>query len=709
MIDSGMTLQLLMLDENDSVRIKWNQQNLTDSEDIKFVSWDSLTDQFDLVIVNPNVKLTDGWLTTLKQCAYSYINIGTVSPVVNFELAQENEQLYKKYCSENFRNWEYVIESCAPEIYPEVNNNIFDCIYIKAELLREIGVPDRILLSDKSKAKNWFLAASQMGWHHKMAPCLLVGEKLIFDSKSKFYISRLTPPAKEMIKLFWQNIKLYFNLHFDNGRTNILHYLLADFQEGRKNNVGGTQFHVSDLVEYQKKKYNVFVLARDGEYLRLTEYVDNDKVQFDFWVGDASENIEFFDKTHEDLYRKILHTFKIGLVHIHHTLWMPLNIFYVAKEYELPIILSIHDFYYGCPVLKMIDLDGNLCDRDACNDKCSSCLSERKGILYCNQYIEKWRREHGKVMDLCSKVIFPSREAMNVMTEFYPRIQKKSCVIEHGIILPKGSEDCVFKHNKLRVAFIGGISDVKGGPVIYDLITKDKNNFDWYIMGGIGYDPLYDLRQKNLVKTGWYKRYEIYDLLKENEIDIVCILSTVSETFCYTLSEAVAVGIPVVATKVGALGERVERMKSGWLVPREADSDEIYSLLCNIKAKPEELLVIKENLKSIERKDIEEMGREYDAIYFLNENSRSGKGNLSDMLGYLYVEKEADVELEDVCQLNESIDSKEKMRLLLAERELHDLKASLIVQIALKIRKIKFPGREKLWLIVNRIIKSRKK
>ena len=41
-----------------------------------------------------------------------------------------------------------------------------------------------------------------------------------------------------------------------------------------------------------------------------------------------------------------------------------------------------------------------------------------------------------------------------------------------------------------------------------------------------------------------------YDLLEDNNIDVVCILPTWPETFCYTLSEAITCNVPVFATDI---------------------------------------------------------------------------------------------------------------------------------------------------------------
>ncbi len=50
------------------------------------------------------------------------------------------------------------------------------------------------------------------------------------------------------------------------------------------------------------------------------------------------------------------------------------------------------------------------------------------------------------------------------------------------------------------------------------------------------------------------------------------LLSIVPETFSYTLSEMWAAGIPVLATRLGAFGDRIRDGQNGWLEPIDAAS-----------------------------------------------------------------------------------------------------------------------------------------
>ena len=58
-------------------------------------------------------------------------------------------------------------------------------------------------------------------------------------------------------------------------------------------------------------------------------------------------------------------------------------------------------------------------------------------------------------------------------------------------------------------------------------------------------------------------------MLVNYNIDLICILPVWHETFCYTLSEAVMCGIPVVVTDTGAVADRVRKYQYGWVVSVE--------------------------------------------------------------------------------------------------------------------------------------------
>ena len=156
-------------------------------------------------------------------------------------------------------------------------------------------------------------------------------------------------------------------------------------------------------------------------------------------------------------------------------------------------------------------------------------------------------------------------------------------------------------------------------------------------------------------------------------------------------------GIPVVATNVGALGKRVEQMNCGWLVSRDASAKEIYSLLKKIDGNRFEIEKYKRVIQQIEKKDLNMMGQDYEQLY-------SKLGNEKKELSLMYMLKHAHEEINLVQDLNDNIDYEERVRLVAAEKELWELKQSLIIRIALRIRKIDFLGKERLKRLLCRFL-----
>ena len=223
-------------------------------------------------------------------------------------------------------------------------------------------------------------------------------------------------------------------------------------------------------------------------------------------------------------------------------------------------------------------------------------------------------------------------------------------------------------------------------------------------MGGIASEDLINLKKDNLTKTGWYKKNEIYQLLRDYEIDIVCIWSIVAETFCYTLSEALSVGIPVIATHVGALGDRVEALKCGWLIDRNASLDEALKLLCDLDNNREKIIEKRKAISKLVLKDIAMMGKEYDEVYSeLIDREPMRYPDIKSIMQYKHNDNISDDNADESkfsvseTDINEVIISAEdNMRFIASEKELNELKSSLLVKVAIQLRKVKIPGKQKI-------------
>ncbi len=517
------------------------------------------------------------------------------------------------------------------------------------------------------------------------------------------------------------------------GKKRILYVLHGDFAEDASNNLGGTQFHVKNLVEQLKDTYHLYVLARDEEYIRLTDY-GTEKKLYKFPVGELTEEVVFFDENVRNVLEHIISGFQFDLVHIHHTVNLSFDIFEIVKAHNIPMVCTLHDFYYVCPSVKLLDEKMHFCSEPEHRGNCQECIKKKFGKE--KEFLDKWQENSRKMLGYAQELYFPSNSAKDIIQNYYPELSKKMKVIPHGlseitnfhslrdslnldsvnvtdkvewdldeefgkgwallrgmssklvktyvqicditgkthVFLPEkhlrpdvrtahcensnysmcgflingfsgmfAQGDLKFqvfleyngkfytdgkvmvRHNRinspqnvLKVGFLGGLVPAKGSRIIQKMIATNTNKDEimWYIVGTIGDKELAAMQQENLVKVGTYSQETVKGLLQGYQIDLICLLPVWAETFSYTLSEAIISGIPVLATDIGALGERIRKEDIGYLVDVEEAPERIVKKIFHIWNHDRESYEKKrQNMEKTVLKSVEEMAEEYREAY----------------------------------------------------------------------------------------------
>lgn len=591
----------------------------------------------DVVLLNTDTVVTARWLEKMTACAYSDPAIGTVTPFSNNatlcsipDFCQENTVPYGL----SIDDYAQVIENCSLKKYPRITVAVGFCMFIKREVIDLVGLFDAETFQKGYGEENDFCwRAEQLGFRH-----VLCDDTYIFHSGTASFLSKekqqLIADHEKILadcyplqmqknaEYVRDNPHQYLRTNVDihaavrNGKRNILYVLHTDFSADVKGNVGGTQFHVKDLMNHLRRDNNVFVLARDGQILRLTAYLENRQILFKFRIGKEPDFQPFHNEEFAQIYRQILTAFAIDLVHVHHVQGLAFDVFTVAKEMNLPLLLTLHDYYYICPTIKLLREGSYYCGGST--ENCAACL--RKQLNYAEQtdYISAWRKHCREALALCDSLITPSAAARDIYTGIYPELAEKIQVIGHGMddLSADGAlAGKLEQKTRPRIAFLGGMNEEKGSRIAYELLRQRSSAYEWYIIGGIRDPNLYALERSNLHKTDYYVREDICRILRENQIDLVCIFSIWPETFCYTLSEAEIAGIPVLATDIGALGQRIREEGTGWLVAPDLPAKEILQKIDEIFADPQQHDAVGSYVAAFRHKSLGEMCAQYAALY----------------------------------------------------------------------------------------------
>lgn len=676
------------------------------------------SDEHDVILLNSDTIVTRNWVEKLLKCAYTDETIATVTPLSN------NATIYSvpEYFEENvipegftLETYAELIETCSLKKYPSTPMAHGFCMFIKREVVRKIGMFDAETFGKGYGEENDFCyRAEQMGYRHVMCDDTYIyhnGTSSFPSEEKQRYIKEHEQIIKERYPVQHQKSVVYcmnrpnedvrMNIKIQtvlsNDKKNILYLLHSDFRTDAEDNVGGTQLHVKDLCDGLRKYFNIFVAARNHDYLNLTAYIGEEELFFQYYIGNASpfpvyRNLEF-----EKVYSKLLDSFRIDAVHIHHTADLTLELYYQANLRRLPIFTTLHDYYSICPTIKLVNQAGEFCKEIETTLMCRDCLDKRCGIVPSLNFISVWRMEQKQALQLTTKIFVPSENAKKIFLDYYPEIEDKICTIPHGSRLLATTDTMKIdsgnrKNHSFHIAFIGGISEEKGSHCAAEMIKHGSGDIQWYLFGMLGTPELAALERKNFTKIGQYHREELPDLFQKYQIDLVCILPIWAETFCYTLSEAVMCGIPVIVTDIGALGERVREMRCGWVVSQEATYKDVLEVISEIKDKGSLYNEKKKRAEQAEIKDLAKMCNEYRQIYdevFLNATYKCGR----------------DVEYAWILQGRgkalghpglQGMDSQVYEQLAMVEHQLRDITDSISYKVMKTLSGLKIPFRKQI-------------
>ncbi len=451
-------------------------------------------------------------------------------------------------------------------------------------------------------------------------------------------------------------------------RQSILVILHNDYHVKTTQPVGGTEMHAADLERMCSERYNVIVAARAGKKLGLTVHTAEGTFRLTKEIGETPDAFPFRNRGLREVWEWTAEAFGVSLVHVHHLLGLSLDIFDVCREKGIPLVVSLHDFFAVCPTIKLMDPDNRTCLGAESPEKCRACLAEKCGVKHQPDYLNRWREQWGAALEKADVLITPSGAAKEIIGACYPALKERIRVIPHGTDsaeeVPAGGEAA--GHRGLHVGLIGNNTIEKGSLIYREAIPGSGREIRWFAFGNLTPRP----ERGKVWISGPYQREALPGMLAEKEIDVICMLPVIPETFSYTLSEAWKGGIPVIGTELGAIGERIRETGAGWVLRRDDGAEELLSLLRRIAKHPEELAEKKARAAGVRVRTAAEMGQDYFAVYEGLMRPRACKTELWPEIASLVQERE-----DEEPAVNQS--ARELMHLLRArEAELAAIKAT---------------------------------
>lgn len=251
----------------------------------------------------------------------------------------------------------------------------------------------------------------------------------------------------------------------------------------------------------------------------------------------------------------------------------------LALRSGAPVDYKVHDFYAICPSQHLLDADNRYCGVPVDLSVCEACLKTNPNAIWGSDgppSISAWREHFSRLFDAASEISVFDASGTEILGRAFNSGLEKTVIRpheSHASLCPvtPGNADA------LHIGIIGTLTFAKGAHVVNALAQYLKT---------AGYKTPITVVGRSLVEMeagvrvlGAYKADSLRDIVQQNKISVFFMTSIVPETFGYTISEAMEMGLPIVAFDIGAQGRRVRLYDKGKVIPLDSTPADIYSAL----------------------------------------------------------------------------------------------------------------------------------
>ncbi len=357
--------------------------------------------------------------------------------------------------------------------------------------------------------------------------------------------------------------------------------------------VGGTELYAQTLAHYQiQAGHSVALFCPSGYPPSETPEPQNEDGLRVYRAGIGPHGRSqvfrntFAHKQLDRAFAAVLAQENPDIIHIHHLMGLPFSLIDRITAVSVPIVITLHDYWYGCANGQLVtNYDGAICPGPSKTYlNCGRCAVARSGkqnlrwlapaaaplMAYRNGRLRR-------IIAQANAVIAPTCFVQQIYREM--GISGDNIIhIQHGIEVPQQEIDALLSQktprppDTLHIGYIGSLGRPKG---VHNLITAvnqlPRDGVKLTLYGGLDAFPDYvaqlqqDAQHPGIHFAGRVAREKIWGELAN--LDILVMPTLWYEASPLTIQEAFAVKTPILASRIGAMPEKITHNVDGLLVP----------------------------------------------------------------------------------------------------------------------------------------------
>ena len=532
----------------------------------------------DVVLLNSDTLVPPGWLTSLREAAYSSADIGSATPL-------SNDASILSYPSSRNPNaipdldetirLDALARSANGGSVVDIPTAVGFCVFIKRDCLNDTGLLREDLFAQGYGEENDFcIRGRHLGWRHVAVPGLFVAHvgAQSFGLAKKYLLERnirklneIHPGYDVLIQEFLRDDPLAeWRRNIDvaqwrTSRTGSQSVLLIS--HGRS---GGVQQHVAERAaalraEGLRPIMLIPAPSQSGE--------DRAVVLSDGPEG-GTPNLRFSVPTDLDALAQLLKADNPIRAEVHHLVGHDHRVLDLLRMLNVPYDIVVHDYSWFCPRINLIDVHRRYCGEPAVT-ACEACVADAGPMNDENTSPRALRTRSAAEMIEATSVVVPSSDVAFRIRRHFPEAHLKVRSWEEAGELPPANPQPQGPDGMRRICVIGAIGIEKGYEVLL-ACARDAANRRLnlrFMLVGYSCDDARLTATGRVHITGKYASQDVIRLIRQQQAQVAWLPSIWPETWCYTLTHAWRAGLNVLAFDIGTPAERIRQTERGWLCP----------------------------------------------------------------------------------------------------------------------------------------------
>jgi GT2 family glycosyltransferase/glycosyltransferase involved in cell wall biosynthesis len=587
----------------------------------------------DVVVLNADTVVTEGWLDRLVDAA-SADGVATVTPLTNSgSICTLPRSIVDAFAldADSAR-----IDECGAflvrfgaGVRPDIITGVGFCMYVTRRALDLCGPFDEEAFGrGYGEEVDFCLRATRLGLRHLAEDStfvyhrggvsfaderddrMRVASRLLHKRFRFFRDANRREQAAGPLAVSFTALELGL-ADRDHDRPHVLQLL-----HGPPTDTGGTEKHLLALLDALGDHFDFSILYPVEAGFVLTTRWHREGIEptvIDFLLpGTVRAVTSLHDPGAAEALGMALDLFDFDAVHIHNIKGQSLAPLHVLRDFDGPVVCSVHDLYLACPHYSLLYRDVDPCGIPDDLAVCGRCLPETEDRSL--EQLLAFRATVATGVDRVDRWVLPSQSAADYLLRAYEVDPARLEVIEHGSTIDpqrrRWLDEGLVLDEPLRVAFVGRGWAKKGlGSVNHLADALVGTDIEVHHFG-----PMTDEPSPNLRTHGAYDNGLLGDLLHRAGIQIVVLPGSYAETFGLVMSEAILAGMPVIGASFGALGERIRAHGAGWTID-PTGPDELVTLVERLDANRDEVLRATRRVHDVELDTVASTAPRYATLY----------------------------------------------------------------------------------------------